>query len=67
MTPSLFDGTGDSRIIDEWTFCQYQSKSAATLALTNHWNTFITEQDFIDIKNAGYVVQSVSPPVKPTV
>ncbi|KAF5366258.1 hypothetical protein D9758_005687 [Tetrapyrgos nigripes] len=53
MTPSMFDSLNDSRIIDEWTFAQYQSKAVATLALTNHWNTWITEQDFIDMQKAG--------------
>lgn len=53
ITPSLFDNTGDSRIIDEYTFGQYQDYNTAHAALTNHWNTFITYQDFVNIKNAG--------------
>jgi len=53
ITPSLFDKTGDSRIIDEWTFCQYQSTTTATNALKNHWDTWITEADFDAIVNAG--------------
>lgn len=31
--PSLFDSTGDNRIVDEYTFGQYQSKAVATAAL----------------------------------
>ncbi|KAF8317388.1 exo-beta-1,3-glucanase [Clavulina sp. PMI_390] len=53
ITPSLFDDTGNSAIVDEWTFGQYQSSSTALAALQNHWNTFITEQDFADIAAAG--------------
>jgi len=53
LTPSLFDNTGNAAIVDEWTFGQLQSKSVATAALTNHWNTWITEADFTAIKAAG--------------
>ncbi|KAF8968788.1 exo-1,3-beta-glucanase [Flammula alnicola] len=52
-TPSLFDNTGDNRIVDEWTFGQYQDKGKAYKALKQHWDTFITEKDFIDIAAAG--------------
>jgi glucan 1,3-beta-glucosidase len=55
ITPSLFDKTGDSRIIDEWTFGQYQDKVKAAAALKTHWDTWITENDFRDIAAAGYV------------
>ncbi|PVF96087.1 putative EXG1-exo-beta-1,3-glucanase, major isoform [Serendipita vermifera] len=53
ITPSLFDATGDSRIIDEYTFGQYQEYNKAHNALVNHWNTWITYNDFVQIKNAG--------------
>ncbi|KAI0756357.1 exo-beta-1,3-glucanase [Daedaleopsis nitida] len=53
ITPSLFDNTGNTAIVDEWTFGQLQSKQAAQAALKNHWDTWITEQDFIDIAAAG--------------
>ncbi|KAF8215877.1 glycoside hydrolase family 5 protein [Mycena galopus ATCC 62051] len=46
ITPSLFDDTGNTNIVDEWTFGQLQSKATATAALTTHWNTWITESDF---------------------
>ena len=55
ITPSLFDVTGDSRIIDEWTFCQYQERTVATSVLQAHWNTWITELDFSAIAAAGYI------------
>ncbi|KAL5535974.1 hypothetical protein ACEPAF_4068 [Sanghuangporus sanghuang] len=53
ITPSLFDNTGNSAIVDEWTFCEFQSTSTARAALQNHWNTFYTESDFTDIAAAG--------------
>ncbi|KAF5313187.1 hypothetical protein D9619_002623 [Psilocybe cf. subviscida] len=53
ITPSIFDNTGDSRIVDEYTFGQFQSKSTALATLQNHWNTWITESDFSAIAAAG--------------
>jgi aryl-phospho-beta-D-glucosidase BglC (GH1 family) len=53
ITPSIFDNTGDSRIVDEYTYGQYVSKSTAQSVLQNHWNTFITEADFAAIAAAG--------------
>lgn len=53
ITPSLFDNTGISAIVDEWTFCEYQDTDTARTALTEHWDTWITESDFIDIAAAG--------------
>ena len=40
ITPSLFDNTGNSAIVDEWTFGQLQSKTTATNALKKHWDTW---------------------------
>ena len=51
--PSLFDNTGNSAIVDEWTFGQLQSRATAQSVLTNHWNTWITESDIQAIKAAG--------------
>ncbi|KAJ7897187.1 glycoside hydrolase family 5 protein [Mycena olivaceomarginata] len=53
ITPSLFDKTGNTKIVDEWTFGSLQSKATATAALTSHWNTWITESDFAAIAAAG--------------
>jgi len=55
ITPSLFDNTGNKAIIDEWTFGQKQDYNTALAALTQHWDTWITEQDFKDIAAAGLV------------
>jgi len=53
ITPSLFDNTGNPSIVDEWTFSQYQSQDEAGTALKNHWDTWITENDFAAIAAAG--------------
>ncbi|KAE9390725.1 glycoside hydrolase family 5 protein [Gymnopus androsaceus JB14] len=53
ITPSLFDNTGNSNIVDEWTFGQLQNHGTALAALQNHWNTWITEADFAAIAAAG--------------
>jgi len=53
ITPSIFDNTGNSAIVDEWTFGQLQSHSTALSTLTQHWNTWITESDFAAIAAAG--------------
>jgi len=55
ITPSLFDNTGDSRIVDEYTFGQYQDKANALATLKHHWDTWITEADFEAIAGAGCV------------
>ncbi|KAI0800625.1 exo-beta-1,3-glucanase [Fomes fomentarius] len=53
ITPSLFDNTGNDNIVDEWTFGQYQNVRSAQSTLKQHWDTWITEQDFVDIAAAG--------------
>ncbi|EGN93093.1 glycoside hydrolase family 5 protein [Serpula lacrymans var. lacrymans S7.3] len=53
ITPSLFDNTGNSAIVDEWTFGQHQNRVVAEATLQTHWNTWITESDFANIAAAG--------------
>ncbi|KAG6888794.1 hypothetical protein C0995_005979 [Termitomyces sp. Mi166 len=53
ITPSLFDNTGDSRIIDEYTFGKYQDHAKAYRTLKAHWDSWITEADFRAIAGAG--------------
>jgi len=53
ITPSMFDATGNNAIVDEWTFCQLQSRSTAQSALQSHWNSFYSESDFAAIAAAG--------------
>jgi glucan 1,3-beta-glucosidase len=55
MTPSLFVPLNDDRIVDEYTFGQYQDYDTAHAALVNHWDTWITLSDFQAIKDAGSV------------
>jgi hypothetical protein len=59
ITPSLFENTGNSAIVDEWTFGQYQDPNVARAKLTEHWNTWITEGDFIAIAAAGCVLACI--------
>jgi len=59
MTPSLFAPLNNPKIVDEYTFCQYQDYNTAHNTLVNHWNTWITFSDFQAIKNAGYLSISV--------
>ncbi|KAG1864692.1 glycoside hydrolase family 5 protein [Suillus subalutaceus] len=53
ITPSIFDNTGNPNIIDEWTFGQYYDRTTAANVLQNHWNTWITQNDFANIAAAG--------------
>ncbi|PIL35559.1 hypothetical protein GSI_02287 [Ganoderma sinense ZZ0214-1] len=53
ITPSIFETTNNSNIIDEYTFGQMQDSNVASNVLQNHWNTWITEDDFVAIKAAG--------------
>ena len=55
ITPSIFDNTGDSRIVDEYTLGQYR-KSDTLSTLQHHWDTWITESDFSAIAAAGWVL-----------
>lgn len=53
ITPSIFQNTGNSAIVDEWTFGEYQDYDTALAALQTHWNSWITEDDFEAIAAAG--------------
>lgn len=55
ITPSIFDDTGNEKIVDEWTFGQYMDKNEARNVLEDHWDSWITEDDFEDIADAGWV------------
>lgn len=59
ITPSLFESTGNSAIVDEWTFGQYQDPNVARAKLAEHWDTWITESDFKEIAAAGYVLACI--------
>ncbi|KDQ59273.1 glycoside hydrolase family 5 protein [Jaapia argillacea MUCL 33604] len=53
ITPSIFQNTNNPAIVDEYTFGQMQDYNTALGILQNHWNTWITEADFIAINAAG--------------
>ncbi|EOQ99558.1 hypothetical protein E3P92_03850 [Wallemia ichthyophaga] len=53
ITPQVFDSTGDSRVIDEFTFGQYVDSGTAEQLITNHLDTFITQDDLTQIAAAG--------------
>lgn len=53
ITPSLFDDTGDDRIVDEYTFGQYQSYSTALAALQTHWDTVRLSMSLISVLDLG--------------
>ena len=53
ITPSVFTNTGNTSIVDEYTFGQMQDGDTALAALTQHWETWYTEDDFKNISAAN--------------
>jgi len=59
MTPSLFNAPDIAHldVPDEWSFMaavtNVSSRAEAKSRMKNHWNTWITEQDFAEISAAG--------------
>lgn len=52
ITPSLFDEVGDEAV-DEYTLTEVLGPEEAAARLSEHWSTFITEEDFSLIAQAG--------------
>jgi hypothetical protein len=52
ITPSIFDPL-DGSIVDEYTFGQNQDRGAAEGRLRQHWESWITRDDFYQIRAAG--------------
>jgi glucan 1,3-beta-glucosidase len=50
ITPSLFTGL---KAVDETSYCVELGEAEATRRLHNHWDTFITRDDFAWLKRAG--------------
>ncbi|EMD00121.1 glycoside hydrolase family 5 protein [Baudoinia panamericana UAMH 10762] len=50
MTPSLFNATATE---DEWHLCNVLGKQQCLQTLQQHWSTFYTRDDFVQIKAAG--------------
>ncbi|KAH6913081.1 glycoside hydrolase family 5 protein [Coprinopsis sp. MPI-PUGE-AT-0042] len=53
ITPSFFERTNNTEVIDEFTLGSLIDREVALKMLTQHWETWITEQDFVDIRAAG--------------
>ena len=53
ITPSIFENFNNSNIVDEYTLGQNIDYNTALGILTNHWKTWITEDDFKAISAAG--------------
>ncbi|KAK6083716.1 beta-glucosidase 6 [Seiridium cupressi] len=53
ITPSLFDYDSKLGIIDEWTLCNHLGAKTAASTLEKHYATFVTEDTFSEIADAG--------------
>ncbi|PPQ76324.1 hypothetical protein CVT24_008383 [Panaeolus cyanescens] len=53
ITPSVFESTGNDQIVDEFTMGQLLDTATAQAILKQHWDTWITEDDFVQIAAAG--------------
>ncbi|KAI1826991.1 glycoside hydrolase superfamily [Xylaria intraflava] len=53
ITPSLFNYDSRQGIIDEWTLSKYLGPKTAASTIEKHYATFVTEQTFKDISDAG--------------
>ncbi|CAO3676679.1 unnamed protein product [Rhizopus stolonifer] len=57
ITPKLFEqqiGSDTSLILDEWTLCERLGPEEARRQLQEHYETFITEEDFKKIAEMGF-------------
>ncbi|KAJ6119452.1 hypothetical protein N7523_003732 [Penicillium sp. IBT 18751x] len=52
ITPSIFDAAGDAAV-DEWSLCEIYGADQCRAVLQEHWSTFITQDDFIQIAAVG--------------
>ncbi|KAF3050617.1 exo-1,3-beta-glucanase [Didymella keratinophila] len=50
ITPSIFEGNAAK---DEWTYTEILGKDAAKSKLQDHWNSWITQDDFNQMAKAG--------------
>ena len=54
ITPSIFSQWADgTSVVDEYTYCKTLGASEAESRLSNHWNTWITQDDFNQIAKVG--------------
>lgn len=52
ITPSIFENQPDD-VVDEYTLCQHMGYDAAHSLLENHWNSWITQDDFNHMASIG--------------
>nr|POE99368.1 glucan 1,3-beta-glucosidase [Quercus suber] len=52
ITPSIFEATPDN-VVDEYTFGQTLGQTEGRNRLEQHWNTWITADDFAEMKRIG--------------
>nr|A1CRV0.2 RecName: Full=Probable glucan 1,3-beta-glucosidase A; AltName: Full=Exo-1,3-beta-glucanase 1; AltName: Full=Exo-1,3-beta-glucanase A; Flags: Precursor [Aspergillus clavatus NRRL 1] len=52
ITPSIFENGGGAAV-DEWTLAEVLGKDKARAILSQHWSSFITQDDFNQIAQAG--------------
>lgn len=53
ITPSLFNYDVRLGIVDEWTLCKHLGPKTTASTLEKHYATFVTEQTFKEIRDAG--------------
>ncbi|KAF5391674.1 hypothetical protein D9757_002359 [Collybiopsis confluens] len=53
ITPSIFENTNDDSIVDEYTLGLKTNFNDSLQMLQNHWDTWITEDDFAAMNAAG--------------
>ncbi|KAH8826615.1 glycoside hydrolase family 5 protein [Flagelloscypha sp. PMI_526] len=53
ITPSIFEGTGNNKIVDEYTMGQMMDRTEMQGILNAHWQEWITEDDFKEMSDAG--------------
>ncbi|KAF8526318.1 glycoside hydrolase [Hysterangium stoloniferum] len=53
ITPSIFQATNNTAVVDEITLGQLTDYNTTQKMLQNHWATWYTEDDFVAIRNAG--------------
>jgi glucan 1,3-beta-glucosidase len=53
ITPSLFEYDSKLGIVDEWSLCSHLGPKTAASTLEKHYATFVTEQTFAEIRDAG--------------
>jgi glucan 1,3-beta-glucosidase len=56
ITPSIFEehSSGDWTVHDEWTLCEKLGRDGCADVLQQHWENFVSLNDFWKIKDAGF-------------